>query len=766
MWATLVSLFIARFPPGAHLKLIQNASDGVAGVAVPTPPVLRLLDENGTLVTNHSANLRVLAEWETFTYTTEMTGEVGVAVRRAVGEPNIVTRGASVLLVNGVANFTNALTITYASDKLVLTYTLEPPQADVEPLLADPIRVTAGTPYSLVVLHDPSGYFECSPFALQPKLAIKDFYNNTVKSGLPPALSALAYVSKGGVGLLGSYAAPFYYGIANFASLGTNGSALKIHLRFELTGSPPPAPPPIAPPSPPAESESGSGDSGSGSGDVVDGGSSGSDDSGSGSGEDTGSVSTWTAEEIFAANVIAQRLRPTLSAAVDCHGVPVRIAILPSYRHPTGGVGAPLSLEALDVDGVRTTGINGAELYTFLLFADGSRRATGVAKLATRGVWSFGYDDDPLGIALSQGVESVVLRANLTGWLNLPVGSNRTCCELEIPRVSDEYSGETIYDLYMPPLRVSRLFARNTGQQGGYDTGDSMEITFARRTDRAGFAVGEILRRKTIDELLIFDHQLGTHPDAYAGVWRDDCTLMLVVGNTTEVPTTHGTFGPTTGVFRLRMRDDIHELRDYNRHLHMASVAESPVLEGTFGAATGHQGRTDALRQALPDLAVRRALPSTFITMDDYRIGPMSWHPTVTYDVTRDRTSECDVNYAQPDGHTGPALPNSQPPYALDEPTLLLIREAVTAMARMAPSLLPFTHEPHGMPKDTEHDHDTHAPPPAPWTPQDEKQQHDERAAAAAVGPNGQAQRYYMRLNDIGEEHRKAFGLEEQPHVV
>ena len=68
--------------------------------------------------------------------------------------------------------------------------------------------------------------------------------------------------------------------------------------------------------------------------------------------------------------------------------------------------------------------------------------------------------------------------------------------------------------------------------------------------------------------------------------------------------------------------------------------------------------------------------------MDDYRIGPMSWHPTVTYDVTRDRTSECDVNYAQPDGHTGPALPNSQPPYALDEPTLLLIREAVTAMAR------------------------------------------------------------------------------------
>ena len=57
MWATLVTLFIARFPPGAHLKLIQNASDGVAGVAVPTPPVLRLLDENGTLVTNHSANL-------------------------------------------------------------------------------------------------------------------------------------------------------------------------------------------------------------------------------------------------------------------------------------------------------------------------------------------------------------------------------------------------------------------------------------------------------------------------------------------------------------------------------------------------------------------------------------------------------------------------------------------------------------------------------------------------------------------------------------
>jgi hypothetical protein len=203
------------------------------------------------------------------------------------------------------------------------------------------------------------------------------------------------------------------------------------------------------------------------------------------------------------------------------------------------------------------------------------------------------------------------------------------------------------------------------------------------------------------------------------------------------------------------------QLRDAARALQSASVAVSPALEGTFGAATGLAGRLDPLRQTLPDLAVRRYTPHTYVTVDHLRTGPLSWHPTLAYDVTRDRTSECDVMYAQPDGLPPNARrADSLPPHALDERTLSLIRSAVDRMIsgpRGPP--LPFTQPPQGLPVDTSHSHAAgDEPPPPPWAPSFAQQQHDERAAAAAHGPNAMAQAYKLTL-DLAEDGR-AFGLE------
>jgi hypothetical protein len=73
--------------------------------------------------------------------------------------------------------------------------------------------------------------------------------------------------------------------------------------------------------------------------------------------------------------------------------------------------------------------------------------------------------------------------------------------------------------------------------------------------------VGAFLDRELVDELLSFDASLGIDSHAYAGVWRDDCTLMLVAGNTSAA------LPPVTGVWALRVRDDIHEVRVRRRRV-------------------------------------------------------------------------------------------------------------------------------------------------------------------------------------------------------
>ena len=142
-----------------------------------------------------------------------------------------------------------------------------------------------------------------------------------------------------------------------------------------------------------------------------------------------------------------------------------------------------------------------------------------------------------------------------------------------------------------------------------------------------------------------------------------------------------------------------------------------------------------------------------------------TWRRTLAYDVTRERVSECDVHYAEPDGlpddqPTRAQQAESLPPHSFDEATRALILRVVEQMKMEAPSgRLPFTQPPDGLPTDGTHSHSRgDAPPPPPYTPSFARQQQDERAAAAAIGPNGQVQRYHLTLD--AREDQKAFGLE------
>ena len=816
-------------PPAAlQLRLHQAPGNStIAGTPVVPPPIVHLTDAHGERVLVHSP-ARVVAQYQAIVYSGALTGEATTSS----GQPPPGTaitqlRSAFAPLVNGSANFSDALVITYAAQGLVLHFSVEGadgaplPSPGVAPLAAPPVNILPAAPTDLVVLHTPIGGLRCTPFGLPPKVAIKDAFNNTI-SGLD-GLSLRATIADGDVALTGSTTAGVVDGVATFDGLGVNTSALAFHVSFAVEEPSPPPPPPGAPPSlpgapplpasPPASpspdvppgvpppvvpppavpppdagasgdigSGSGSGDYGSagegsgsgsiavdGSGDPASGGAEGALE---GSGAEVASGGGATAPNATLApgadgddplahpsRSLALGLAPAVSGAVDCHGPPVRIVLL---------LGSPTALQAVDAFGARTTYIDGAPLLAFLLFDDGSERATASALRSNAGVWRYTHEDDPIALAASQGVATIRFFANLTHWRGdgdadgdaaVVAGANATgaCCTLSIPR-ADAPGGETIETLFIPPIRVVRLIARNTGQQGGYGSGDTLELTFARRTDRAGFGAGEVIPRHTLDRLLIIEGaDLGADPRAYAGVWRDDCTLFVIAGNATGAVAP-----PRAGVSTLRLRDDVYELRDYRRRLQLASVARSPPLEGTFGAAGGFAGRLDPQRSVLPELALRRAVPHPSLNLEHLRVGPQPWHAVpvpgaAPESAGADRRSECDGLYGTPDMRREPKR-DTLPLLALPDATLALIRDTLATMRRPPPSDLPFTQMPYGLSPPGAAAPSSPPLPLLPWTPLHEATQRAERASAAAIGPNGAVQEYTLTL--ASEEFGTVFGLE------
>ncbi len=555
------------FGPPHSLHLVSMPRNGtVAGQQAQPSPVVEVRDALGRRVRRHAPFLVVRAEYPVVVWQQALTGGAeSSADSSSSGDSSVgISQVRSVVadLVNGTANFTGELAITYANATMQLTFRLASLSAGVlsppAPLVSPPFSVLPAAPTALIVLHEPHGGMRCEPFFQQPRVALKDAWNNTVGGSDGPIVAEL--VGTAGP-LTGGTVANLSDGVAGFASLGVGTNALGFQLRFSQLAA----------------------------------------------GDD-------------------ERLAPTYSSYTDCHAHPSALRLLP---------GAPLGLEVVDAEGLRVTAAEGAPLLAFLQYPDGSQYATSSATLSARGVWQFDHASDPLNAAREAGVASIIFSSNMSDYL--PHLSNASCCSLLIPRA--DVPGESLETLFTPPISIARLIARNTGRQGGFGVGDTIELTTNIRTDRAGFGVGELLDRRAVDALLIFSHELGSSEKAYAGAWRDDCTFLLVAGNVTDAP------APETGVFSVRLRDDVHELRDAAHQLKVGSVAASPKLEGHFGAQGGEEGRTDPLRMAFAELAIKRYNPNDEAHyFAHHRTGPMPWHPPVKWDPDRDRSSECDVD--------------------------------------------------------------------------------------------------------------------------
>lgn len=284
----------------------------------------------------------------------------------------------------------------------------------------------------------------------------------------------------------------------------------------------------------------------------------------------------------------------------------------------------------------------------------------GSPRYAEAGVWVYTLATDPL-MNRSDAAASIALifRANISGGLSLDFGRevgaglvntdrglrmSGGCCEL----VFDEESFGVIASLYVPQIRIVRLRALNTGLQGGYGRGDSIEVSFNIKTDRAGLPLREVFDRTILDRLVILEDDedilrsldgrrrrlrssLGDSPAAVSGVWADNCTLLIVAGRNLS-----GAFSET-GVTTARVRDDILELYDMRQRLREPSTARSVLMTGNFGATTGLAGRLHPLRQALDDRAMRRyvGVHAEYPDQD----GPLVWHDGGTGD-TRDQLPE------------------------------------------------------------------------------------------------------------------------------
>jgi len=304
------------------------------------------------------------------------------------------------------------------------------------------------------------------------------------------------------------------------------------------------------------------------------------------------------------------------SQAFDCHSSPEQLQLL---------AGWPPRVRLLDADGVVASSETGAALQTYIELSGSGLTPVGRPTYASRGVWSF--EGDPLAGAPSELFDSILALV----WV---ANVSSDCCELRI-----DSEGYDIQALVVASLRVVRHLAHNTGRQPAYGVGDTIEITFNVRTNRAGFAVGKVLQQHEIDRLIIFEPPIGDRTDGYSARWVTDCTLLIRCDLATGE-------APQVGISTIRFRDDHYELRDKDRQLRSGSTALSPPLSGTFGAAAGGSGRLDPLRASMADGSLARYVPSELVSSTSLRVGPLAWHPIVPYYATGQLggVSECDID--------------------------------------------------------------------------------------------------------------------------
>ena len=475
-------------PPHHLAFLVPVPPETVAGTHLDPAPVVELRDSSERRVLADGGAVVVTAKYTVVAYR-RVTEATATGYRTLDGDMYLRNRSWPVQAEAGRANFSALLPTTAGSYNI--TFSVKGAAAAVAEVVGSELRVRPASPTRLRMMRQPGGGEECSPLRSQPSLLLKDEYNNTVSLLDGEAIVASLvvgadrpYAPDEGSNLLGTASLNLSAGGVAFGSLGVNTTGTAWRLVFRL------------------------------------------DSSAGGGGGGTHLTAT--------------------SDTFDCHREPVKLVLLDGW---------PPKLEVTDAGGVRASAVNGAEMRSYLEFPDGGWRQYGYpikwlprgpASVATSsgttsatttistsagttstvtppfypdryyhpdgsitygtsqielgldeqgeprraedGVWTYTYETDPLK-NLTDAAASIALifRANVSA----------ACCELTL----DENNKGVIASLYVPKIRIVRVRALNTGQQGGYGRGDSVEVSFNIKTDRAGLPLSWLTVHSALLEL-------------------------------------------------------------------------------------------------------------------------------------------------------------------------------------------------------------------------------------------------------------------------
>ena len=213
---------------------VAPPNGSVAGVALDPQPVVLLLDAQGRLVCRDGGGVIVEAAYDQTAYAPD-------------GKPFVQAVEASATATNGTATFFGK-DVRVAGTLRMRFNVIDPAElvtalGERGALVSPPFHVSASAPALLRLVVAPAGGLQCAPFALQPRLELKDAYNNTVSNSsvtddyvVDATLQAASAAA-----LTGSATVPLAAGAAQYGELGVDtagsGYALRFALRFNGTGS-------------------------------------------------------------------------------------------------------------------------------------------------------------------------------------------------------------------------------------------------------------------------------------------------------------------------------------------------------------------------------------------------------------------------------------------------------------------------------------------------------------------------------------------------
>ena len=215
-------------PPQHLVFVFPVPAEAVAGSLLDPAPVVELRD---------AAQRRVLADGGSVLVTARYRV---VAYHPVTGAAYDMTRSWRVKAEAGRANFSGAVRPT-AAGAYNITFVVTGTSAAVDDLLASEVMIWPAAPAALRLMRQPGGGKACAPLESQPRLLLKDGYNNTVTlfDGQTVLASAVLgvdspYEPAADSTLVGESSQTLAAGGAVFGSLGINSTGRAWRLVFSL----------------------------------------------------------------------------------------------------------------------------------------------------------------------------------------------------------------------------------------------------------------------------------------------------------------------------------------------------------------------------------------------------------------------------------------------------------------------------------------------------------------------------------------------------